>query len=150
MLGVFSFYSQAGQLSISACDIKPGINIEQFKSEFSVHENPKTMITEATRPEGMDDQEIMSMNRKFYHFDNYGVWVFFDMKGKFKNIRFERPFAGTVGGIMIGDSIKKIFEVKGTPDINSSRGIIYKSAGSYVNYKTMRKKVYRVFTNRCD
>lgn len=146
----FSLTCQAGELSIYGCDISPGMNIEQFKQEYYVHDDPRFMYTESNRPKHITDQQLMLINKKYYRFEEYGIWVFFDMQGQLKSLRFEKPFRGSVGGIHIGDSMEKLVDIKGEPESNDSNGIIYRSMGSYVNYKTMRGAIIQAFTDRCD
>lgn len=44
-----------------------------------------------------------------------GVRVFFNKAGIVETIRFDLPFAGSIDGIKLGDSEKKVREMKGKP-----------------------------------
>ena len=149
-LGMFSIASQSGQLSVNECVVSPGITIDKFKKEFSIFENPKFMYTDENRPKHLTDQQIMSLNKKYYRFNEFGIWAFFEMSGKLKTIRIEAPFSGSIGGVYIGDSKERIFEVKGKPERDDANGIFYRSPTGYINFKTMRGKVYQAFSNHCE
>jgi len=150
LIGGLSLTSQAGELSIYNCDISTDMTVEQFKKKFSVRKDPLDMYTEHNRPKNITDQQLMVINKKYYRFENYGMWVFFSMEGQLDTLRFEKPYRGTVGGVHIGDSMEELLKVKGMPESNDSNGIIYRSSGTYVNYKTMNGLVYQAFTNHCD
>ena len=149
-LMVLSLTCQASGLSKYRCDISPGMKIDEFKSKYFIMEEPELMLTDKNRPKHITDQLLLRMNKKYYRFKDYGIWVFFNMSGELTTVRFDSPFQGAVGGVFIGDAKKDIVRINGRPDIDNENGIIYRSSGYYLNYKTIREKVVRVFTNRCD
>ena len=149
-LGALPFVTHASQISVDKCDIASGITIEKFKQELSIKYNPKLIYTEENRPKNFTDQMLMRTNKQYYHFEEIGIWVFFDMQGILKTIRIEAPFSAPIDGVHIGDNKELLFELKGKPDSDDENGVIYRSGGGYVNYKTMRGKIYQAFTDRCS
>jgi hypothetical protein len=149
-LMALSLTCQASGLSKYRCDIRPGMTVEEFKSRYFISEEPELMITDKNRPKHITDQILLRMNKKYYRFKEYGIWAFFSMSGELTTVRFDRPFRGAVGGVYIGDSKKDIVRINGMPDSDDENGIRYRSPGYYLKYETIREKVVRVFTNRCD
>lgn len=149
-LMALSLTCQASGMSKYRCDISSGMTIEEFKSRYFVAEEPELMITDNNRPKHITDQLLLRINKKYYRFKKYGIWVFFSMSGELTTLRFDSPFQGTAGGVFIGDFKKDILRINGKPDSDDENGIIYRSPDYYLNYKTLREKVVRVFTNRCD
>lgn len=141
---------EVAQISIDRCSLNYKGSIEQFKNDLELEKEPRLMITDENRQAYMTDQLLMTLNKQFYHFKNFGIWVFFDMEGKFSSLRFEKPFAGNVGGVKIGDSFETLTKVRGEPYKNDSNRILYRESGAYHNYRTTRGKIVRVFTSRCD
>ena len=148
-LVIFSLTCQAGQISVSECNIAGGLTVEQFKQEYYLLDDPKLMYTDANRPTQLTDQQLMRINKKYYRFKEFGIRVFFDMQGKLKTIKIEPPFKGAIGEIYLGDSKELLFEIKGIPDVDDANGIIYRSEKGYVSYRTTRGKVSLVFADHC-
>jgi Tfp pilus assembly major pilin PilA len=48
--------------------------------------------------------------------ENIGIWFIFDREGNVDTIRLESPFQGSISGIRIGDSSKKVLKILGEPD----------------------------------
>ncbi|HXC63642.1 MAG TPA: hypothetical protein VNZ67_04750 [bacterium] len=62
------------------------------------------------------------------HLQGRGLWFFFDGDGRLAEIRFDRPFAGSVAGIRLGDTQAQVRANLGRPlDLPGSRGLIPQS-----------------------
>lgn len=54
-----------------------------------------------------------------YHFERYGIWVFFDDHLLVSSVRLDEPFRGAVQGVAIGDSSDRLRVAKGSPPSQS-------------------------------
>ncbi len=50
-----------------------------------------------------------------YHLSEYGVWVFFDSELQVQSLRFEAPFKGAIGGVLVGSMKADVMRLKGRP-----------------------------------
>ena len=96
------------------------VHMTRLLEEYFILEEPSLMYSDSNRPKHYTDQHLMLLNRKYYRFEEYGIWVFFDMQGHLKTLRFETPFRGTVGGVKVGDSKEYVLSVKGSPESDDS------------------------------
>ena len=48
--------------------------------------------------------------------ENMGIWFFFNQSGEIYTIRLESPFQGSIKGVKIGDSSRKVINTLGKPD----------------------------------
>ena len=94
----------SGGLTISIPPIKIGDSISKVKEYFD--------ISYDIIKEGDDATHGMW----YYHFEEKGIWYFFDTAYNVRTIRYEAPFKGEVDGIMIGDSSQKVRNLKGEPN----------------------------------
>ena len=51
-----------------------------------------------------------------YHFERYGVFLFFDDHQTVTGMRFDKPFQGKINGVAIGDTSDRLRSIKGEPD----------------------------------
>jgi hypothetical protein len=73
------------------------------------------------------DRPTPSSTSYEYHLQQYGVWVFFDDRLLINGLRFDKPFAGKIGGVAIGDDQAAVRRAKGEPS-NQFRGLPDKDA----------------------
>lgn len=69
-----------------------------------------------------------------YHFDEFGVWVFFDSDLQVTGIRLDPPFAGKIDGIRVGDTLSQVRQMKGTPTN------VFQGMPDFGIYKTLQQQ----------
>jgi hypothetical protein len=63
--------------------------------------------------------EPSTFGHPFLHLQKFGIWFFFDKNNAIDEIRFDRPFAGRVMGVAIGDTISFVEKTIGEPTRSS-------------------------------
>ena len=92
------------QALLTDCRISRGDPIEVVKTAYGVPYAPQKL--ERKTPAGTAYQ---------YHFERYGIWVFFDDRMLVSSVRLEEPFRGAVQGVAIGVSSDRLRAAKGAP-----------------------------------
>ena len=86
------------------CSFAKGDPVATVKTFYGIHVDPRKLKTPT--PGGTSYE---------YRFSQFGVWVFFDAEMRVNGIRLDPPFAGSAGGIAIGDSENRVRRIKGEP-----------------------------------
>jgi len=88
---------------IEGLPIGLGDSIEKVRAALGTDQQP------------IDSKSAVRKNTKQLRLTAMGIWVFFDQDGKVYNIRLDAPFAGSIGGVRIGDSWSTLVERLGKP-----------------------------------
>ena len=94
-----------------ACHIKKGDTLQLVRAFYRLNYDPS--------PEPHAPGKSFGST---YHFNEYGVWVFFDKDQKVQSLRFEKPFRGKIGGVAVGETRDQVVRDKG-PCQNEFRGM---------------------------
>ena len=97
--------ARAVSLSVDGLPIHIGDNVQEIQSALHTRMEPEDISTPL--PTGTTASEI--------HLKTKGVWVFFSPSGISQTIRLDAPFAGSIGGIKIGNSRTHIINTIGKP-----------------------------------
>jgi len=100
------------QQQVAGIGFKLGDDIATVKSTLKVGYDPEPQERNAALPEGVVD---VNKGKSFYHLRTKGIWVFFTKMGKVETIRIDAPYASTVAGISLGDSLAKLKSTLGEP-----------------------------------
>lgn len=76
-----------------------------------------------------------------YHFDQFGVWVFFDSDLQASGSRLDAPFAGKIDGIRVGDTLSQVREIKGAPTN------VFQGMPDFDIYKTIQRQKVALAAN---
>ena len=137
-------------LSISECKFNYDISLEDFIKTFSLKKQPVQMSRNSGINDKLPESVKRRINKSYFRFKEYGIWVFFNSNDKFNSLRFEAPFTGTIGGVRIGETLSNLGQKKGRPDTEGANGLIYRDNGRFINYQSNNERIDKVFTNRCD
>jgi hypothetical protein len=97
-------FAQSDAAFLKACPFVKGDPIAKVKEFYGIASDPEKL-----------SKVTPGMTSYQYHFEQYGVWVFLDDRLLVNSVRFDRPFAGKIGGVAIGDDKDAIRHVKGGP-----------------------------------
>jgi hypothetical protein len=92
------------------CTISRGDSVDKVKQFYRVPVDPQEMALP------------IPFSRYQYHLEQYGIWVFFDELKRVSGLRFDAPFRGRIGGIVIGDTADRLRSLRGEP-IRQFRGL---------------------------
>jgi hypothetical protein len=95
-----------------ACQTREGDTVEAVRKQYGLSADPAKMAR--TTPGGTASQ---------YALVERGIWIFFDAGGRVASMRFNRPFAGKVGGIAVGDSKDTVRRLRGEPQSTMAQGM---------------------------
>lgn len=87
-----------------ACSFAKGDPVATVQAFYGIHVDPHHLKTPT--PNGTSYE---------YRFSQFGVRVFFDADLRVNGIRLDPPFAGSAGGVAIGDDEDRVRRVKGEP-----------------------------------
>jgi hypothetical protein len=84
-----------------------------------------------------------SCSKKQLRLEDRGIWFFFDAQGKIYSMRFDPPWAGSVGGIKIGDTKAMVERQLGAPNGRDGPSVgvgpyyfngtyVYRKAGKFI------------------
>jgi hypothetical protein len=110
-VAVTTCYGQAKTFKIEGVPVAIGDSIESVRSALN------------TTAEAQPMQSAISKNNKELRLRTRGLWVFFDDKGAAYNVRLDAPFAGSFGGVKIGDSYAQMVKLLGEPVKTLKMGI---------------------------
>ena len=109
VLGLFAGAALAQQ----PCLLKEGDSLEAVKRQFGIDANPTRQAN--VTPGGTAYQ---------YSLPDMGVWIFFDSRLRVSSLRFNKPYAGKVAGVGIGDSKDSVRRLLGEPQSVMSQGMV--------------------------
>ena len=89
---------------LTTCPFSKGDSVKRVKEVCGIASEPQRLKT--VTPGGTAYQ---------YHFERYGLWVFFDESLLIKSLRYDTPFQGKVGGVGLGDTSDRVRSMKGSP-----------------------------------
>ncbi|HWE72955.1 MAG TPA: hypothetical protein VG328_07335 [Stellaceae bacterium] len=89
---------------LRTCSFSKGDSVTAVEAFYGIKVSPKS--APAVTPNSPAYQ---------YHFDQFGVWVFFDSDLQISGIRLDPPFAGKIDGIRVGDTLSQVRQIKGAP-----------------------------------
>jgi hypothetical protein len=87
-----------------ACPTREGDTIDAVRKQYGLSADPAPLARKT--PGGTAYQ---------YSLVERGIFVFFDAGGRVASMRFNRPFAGRIAGVAIGDSKDKVRALRGEP-----------------------------------
>lgn len=138
---------------VTDCRISGGDSVDAVKAAYGVPYAPRKL--ERATPDGTAYQ---------YHFERYGIWVFFDDRLLVSSIRLDPPFRGVVQGVAIGESTDHLRAEKGTP-VRQFQGLpmirkegppVFATAWAYapaspsfVRYDILDGKVHTILAYSC-
>lgn len=103
-------FSEQGE--VAGLKFKLGDDINTVKTALHTELNPEPMERNAALPHNAFD---INKGKTVLHLRSKGIWVFFNPAGKTETIRLDAPFANSVLGISLGDSVDKITSSLGKP-----------------------------------
>jgi hypothetical protein len=103
-LGESAGFAGTDSAFFRGCSFAKGDAVAAVKAFYGIHVDPRKLPVPT--PSGTAYE---------YRFGQFGVRVFFDAELRVNGIRLDPPFAGSVGGIVIGDSEDGVRRVKGEP-----------------------------------
>lgn len=98
------------QTPVGGISFKLKDDVQTVKNALKTDLDPEPM--ENTSPPGFTN---LNAGKTVLFLRTKGIRVFFNKAGVVETIRFEPPFAGSVDGIKLGDSEKKVRDLKGKP-----------------------------------
>ncbi len=101
-------FSQDDSMFRLRCSLNKGDTVDKVKKFYNISSDPKKW--DRPTPGGTAYQ---------YHFPEYGVWVFLNPNLQISSLRFDRPFAGKIGDVAIGDTKDDVLRIKGKPGSES-------------------------------
>ena len=101
----------AQQVPVEGISFKLGDDIQTVKNGLKTNLDPEPMENTASSPVFTN----LNAGKTTLFLRTKGIRVNFNKAGIVEMIKFEPPFAGSINGIKIGDSEKKVRELKGKP-----------------------------------
>ena len=101
-------------LLVSPVLAQDGVAGVPFSLNSSVAE-VKRALGLSNAPQPMPDHPPLSVGDSFLRERNAGIWAFFHQDGRVYLIRLDPPFAGSVGGIRLGEPRSALLEKLGAP-----------------------------------
>jgi hypothetical protein len=115
-LMLFSLPVPAQQTPVDGIAFKLGDDIQTVKNALKTNLDPEPM--ENTSPTGFGNPNA---GKTVLFLRTKGIRVFFNKAGLAQTIRFEPPFASPINGVKLGDTEKKVRDLKGKPIKNPWR-----------------------------
>lgn len=109
-VALMSFSAFAQQTLVDGLTFKLGDDVQKVKNALKTDLDPEPL--ENTSPSSFTK---MNDGKSSLFLRTKGIRVFFNKKEVVESIKFEAPFAGSISGIKLGDTEKKVREVKGKP-----------------------------------
>jgi len=106
-------FSASAALAQQPCLLKEGDSLEAAKRQFGIDANPTRQAS--VTPGGTTYQ---------YSLPDLGVWIFFDSRLRVSSLRFNKPYAGKVAGVAIGDDKDHVRRLLGEPQSVMSQGMV--------------------------
>jgi hypothetical protein len=100
----------AQQVPVEGISFKIGDDVQTVKSALKTNIDPEPM--ENSSPSGFPN---MTAGKTTLFLRTKGIRVNFNKAGVVEMIKFEPPFAGSINGIKLGDTEKKVRDLKGKP-----------------------------------
>lgn len=97
---------------LSSCPIQLGDSSSKVATFYRLDAPPEL----AYELETSDGKERVYQ----YHLGKYGVWVFFDSGLQVQSFRFEAPFKGAIGGVLVGSLKADVMRRIGRPSKETS------------------------------
>jgi hypothetical protein len=102
------------------CAISKGDTIEKVQNYYKYTSQPQVTIPNQSPLftgvlKDFPHQLPKVEGYKYFHFPEFGVWVFFTMNGTVKNLRFDPPFRGSVHGVSLGETLEMTERKFGKP-----------------------------------
>jgi hypothetical protein len=97
---------------VQGLGFKLGDDISTVKDALHTSTEPDELVRNPALPAFVTDP---NKGKKELHLRTRGVWVFFNPTGNVDTIRLDAPYAGTVLGIKLGDSLEKVTSTLGKP-----------------------------------
>lgn len=110
LFALFSLPVLGQQTPVEGISFKLGDEIQTVKDALNTNLDPEPM--ENTSPSGFPNSNA---GKTVLFLRTKGIRVFFNKAGIAQTIRFEPPFAGAISGIKLGDTEKKVRDLKGKP-----------------------------------
>lgn len=110
VFALVSFSALAQQSPVAGISFKLGDDIQTVKNALKTNLDPEPM--ENTSPSPFTN---MNAGKSTLFLRTKGIRVNFNKANNVEMIKFEPPFAGSINGIKIGDTEKKVRDVKGKP-----------------------------------
>lgn len=106
----FAFPALAQQVPVEGISFKLGDDVQTVKNGLKTNLDPEPMETSSPSP-----FTNMSAGKTTLFLRTKGIRVNFNKAGVVEMIKFEPPFAGSINGIRLGDTERKVRELKGKP-----------------------------------
>lgn len=106
----FSFPAFAQQVSVEGISFKLGDDVQVVKNALKTDLDPEPMENISLSP-----FTNLSAGKTTLFLRTKGIRVNFNKAGLVEMIKFEPPFAGSISGIKLGDTEKKVRDLKGKP-----------------------------------
>jgi hypothetical protein len=106
----FAFPALAQQVPVEGISFKLGDDVQTVKNGLKTNLDPEPM--ENTSPSAFAN---MNAGKTTLFLRTKGIRVNFNKAGVVEMIKFEPPFAGSINGIKLGDTEKKVRGLKGKP-----------------------------------
>jgi len=107
---LFSLPALAQQTPAEGISFKLRDDLQTVKNALKTDLDPEPM--ENTSPSGFPN---FNAGKTVLFLRTKGIRVFFNKAGIAETIRFDPPFAGSISGIKLGDTEKKVRDLKGKP-----------------------------------
>lgn len=107
---LFSLPVLAQQTPVEGISFKLGDDVQTVKDALQTNLDLEPM--ENTSTSGFTN---FSAEKTVLFLRTKGIRVFFDKAGHAYSIRFEPPFASSISGVKLGDTEKKVRDLKGKP-----------------------------------
>jgi hypothetical protein len=104
--------AQSDGAFFTTCPFSKGETVPRVKDFYGTASDPMKL-----------EQPVPSLSSYVYHFQQYGVWIFFDDRLLIRGLRFDEPFAGKIGGVAIGDDQATVRRVRGEPSKQFAFGL---------------------------
>lgn len=104
------FPALAQQVPVEGISFKLGDDVQTVKNGLKTNLDPEPM--ENTLPSAFTN---MNAGKTTLFLRTKGIRVNFNKAGIVEMVKFEPPFAGSINGIKLGDTEKKVRDLKGKP-----------------------------------
>jgi hypothetical protein len=109
-ISVFSLSAIAQLAPVEGITFKLGDDVQTVKNALKTSIDPEP--TENASPSGFPNPAAGKSN---LFLRTKGIRVFFNKAGAVESIKFEPPFAGSIAGVKLSDTEKKVRDLKGKP-----------------------------------
>lgn len=109
-ISIFSLSANAQLAPAEGISFKLGDDVQTVKNALktSIDPEPTENVSAVGFPNPSAGKTNLFLRTK-------GIRVFFNKAGNVESIRFEPPFAGSIAGVKLGDTEKKVRDLKGKP-----------------------------------